>query len=51
MAAPSATDIAQAAPDEHIWLIIASGAITAWQPVVAGTQVTGFTPVPLIVEG
>jgi proteasome lid subunit RPN8/RPN11 len=51
MAAPSATDIAQAAPDEHIWLIIASGAITAWQPVVAGTQVTGFTPVTLIVEG
>jgi proteasome lid subunit RPN8/RPN11 len=51
VAVPSATDIAQAAPDGHIWLIIAAGTITAWQPVVADTQVTGFTPVVLIVEG
>jgi proteasome lid subunit RPN8/RPN11 len=51
VAAPSATDIAQAASDGRFWLIIAAGAITAWQPVVAGTQVSGFTPVALIVEG
>ena len=51
VAAPSATDVAQAAPDGQFWLISAAGAITAWQPVVAGTQVTGFTPVTLIVEG
>jgi hypothetical protein len=48
---PSATDVAQAAPDGRFWLIIAAGAITAWQPVVTGAQVTGFTPVALIVEG
>ena len=51
MAEPSPTDIAQAAPDKHIWLIIAAGAITAWQPVVVGAQVTGFTPVVLMKEG
>jgi proteasome lid subunit RPN8/RPN11 len=51
VAVPSATDIAQAAPDGRFWLIIAAGAITAWQPVVTGAQVTGFTPVALIVEG
>jgi proteasome lid subunit RPN8/RPN11 len=51
VAAPSATDVAQAAPDGQFWLLIAAGAITAWQPVVAGTQVSGFTPVALIVEG
>ena len=51
MAEPSPTDIAQAAPDKHIWLIISAGAITAWQPVVVGAQVTGFTPVVLMKEG
>lgn len=51
VAAPSPTDIAQAAPDGHIWLIIAAGAITAWQAVMVGAQVTGFTPVTLTVEG
>jgi proteasome lid subunit RPN8/RPN11 len=51
VAAPSATDVAQAAPDGRFWLIIAAGAITAWQPVVTDTHVTGFTPVALIVEG
>jgi proteasome lid subunit RPN8/RPN11 len=51
LAAPSAIDVAQAAPDRQFWLIIADGAITAWQPVVAGTRVCGFTPVTLIVEG
>ena len=51
MAEPSPTDIAQAAPDKYIWLIIAAGAITAWQPVVVGAQVTGFTPVVLMKEG
>jgi proteasome lid subunit RPN8/RPN11 len=51
MAVPSPTDIAQAAPDKYIWLIIAAGAITAWQPVVVGAQVTGFTPVVLMKEG
>ena len=51
IAAPSPTDIAQAAPDEHIWLIIAGEAITAWQPEVVGNQVTRFTPVVLMKEG
>jgi hypothetical protein len=51
MAAPSPTDVAQAAPDQHIWLIIANRAITAWQPVVVGARVTGFAPVTLSVEG
>ena len=51
LAAPSASDIAQAAPDGRIWLIIGGDAITAWQPVAAGPQVTGFTSVPLVVEG
>jgi proteasome lid subunit RPN8/RPN11 len=51
LARPSASDIAQAAPDGLIWLIIAGGAVTAWQPIAIGTQVTGFTPAPLVVEG
>jgi len=51
VAAPSPTDVAHAAPDQHIWLIIANRAITAWQPVVADARVTGFTPVMLLVEG
>jgi proteasome lid subunit RPN8/RPN11 len=51
LARPSASDIAQAAPDGLIWLIIAGGAVTAWQPIAIGAHVTGFTPVPLIVEG
>lgn len=51
LARPSASDIAQAAPDGLIWLIIAGGAVTAWQPVAAGAQVTGFRSVPLVVEG
>lgn len=51
MAAPSPADVAQAAPDEHIWLIITAEVITAWQPVVVGAQVTGFTPVALMKEG
>lgn len=50
-AAPSPTDVAKAAPDGHIWLIIAGGTITAWQPVVASARVTGFRPVELVVEG
>jgi proteasome lid subunit RPN8/RPN11 len=51
LARPSASDIAQAAPDGLIWLIIAGGGVTAWQPVAAGAQVTGFRSVPLVVEG
>lgn len=51
LAEPSATDIAQAAPNGLIWLIIASHTITAWQPVVKGARVSGFTPVTLVVEG
>ena len=51
LARPSASDIAQAAPDGLIWLIIAGGTVTAWQPNAIGAHVTGFTPVPLIVEG
>ena len=51
LARPSASDIAQAAPDGLIWLIIAGGVVTAWQPIAIGAHVTGFTPVPLIVEG
>jgi desampylase len=48
---PSATDIAQAAPDGLTWLIIAGGGITAWRPIVIDTRVSGFTPVALVVEG
>ena len=51
LARPSASDIAQAASDGLIWLIIAGGAVTAWQPIAIGAHVTGFAPVPLIVEG
>lgn len=51
VAAPSSTDVAHAAPDQHIWLIIADRSITAWQPVVADARVTGFIPVTLLVEG
>lgn len=51
VARPSASDIAQSAPDGLLCVIIAEDAVTAWQPIVAGGQVTGFTSVPLIVEG
>ena len=51
VARPSASDIAQAAPDGRIWLIIGGDAITAWQPVAKGIHVSGFTSVPLVVEG
>ena len=51
MAKPSPTDVAQAAPDEHIWLIIANSTITAWRPAVTEGRVTGFTPVALMKEG
>jgi len=51
VAAPSPTDVAHAPPEQHIWLIIANDAITAWQPVIAGDRVTEFTPVTLLVEG
>lgn len=50
-AEPSADDVAKAAPDKCIWLIIARGEITAWLPVVFGAQVTGFSPVQLVLEG
>ena len=50
-ATPSATDIAQAAPDNLVWLIVAGRCITAWRPTVTDAQVTGFTPVTLVVEG
>lgn len=48
---PSADDVAKAAPDNGISLIIARGQITAWQPVVYHGQVTGFSPVALVLEG
>lgn len=51
LAEPSATDVAQAAPDALIWLIIAGCSITAWRPIVTDAQVSGFTPVTLVVEG
>lgn len=51
VACPSASDIAQAAPDGLLCIIIAGDAVTAWQPIVSGGRVTGFTSVPLIVEG
>ena len=51
LAQPSASDIAQAAPDGLIWLIIAGGSVTAWQPRATGAHVIGFTSVPLVVEG
>ena len=51
IAVPSVTDVAQAAPDGLIWLIMAAQSITAWQPVVSGARVSGFTPVSVVVEG
>jgi len=50
-AEPSADDAAKAAPDGCTWLIIACGGITAWQPMVFAGQVTGFSPLALILEG
>lgn len=50
-AEPSADDVAKAAPDDCTWLIIARGEITAWQPMVLDGQVTGFSPLALILEG
>lgn len=50
-AEPSPDDVAKAAPDGCTYLIIARGEITAWQPVVLDGQVTGFSSVPLILEG
>jgi proteasome lid subunit RPN8/RPN11 len=51
IAVPSVMDVAQAAPDGLIWLIMAPHSITAWQPVVSGARVSGFTPVSVVVEG
>jgi proteasome lid subunit RPN8/RPN11 len=51
LASPSATDVAQAAPDALFWLIIAAHGITAWQPMVTDGRVAGFRPVTLVVEG
>lgn len=51
LAAPSPTDVAQAAPDGLIWLIIASHSISAWRPTVCGARVSGFTSVSVVVEG
>jgi proteasome lid subunit RPN8/RPN11 len=48
---PSTDDVAQAAADGSTYLIIARGEISAWQPVVFDGQVTGFSPVALILEG
>lgn len=50
-ATPSATDVAQAAPDDLVWLIVAGRSITAWRPIVTDAQVSGFTHVTLVVEG
>lgn len=48
---PSKADIALASPERLFWLIIASEAVTAWQPIVTGGRVTGFSHVSLAVEG
>lgn len=50
-AEPSPDDVANAAPDACTWLVIARGEITAWQPMVLDGQVTGFSPLALILEG
>ncbi|CAN5268109.1 desampylase [soil metagenome] len=36
LAIPSATDRAMAAPDGRIWIIVASGAMTAWRATANG---------------
>jgi proteasome lid subunit RPN8/RPN11 len=43
-AEPSACDAASAAADGRLWLIIASGAITAWHAVPGGTVHGAFEP-------
>lgn len=50
-AAPSPSDVKQAAPDGRIWLIIAGQGMTAWRPIAIDGRVTGFSEVALIVEG
>jgi len=50
-AEPSEDDVAKAAADGCTYLIIGQGGITAWQPMVCDGQVTGFSPVALILEG
>lgn len=51
LAQPSEIDVAQASPDNLYWLIIANLLVTAWQPVVTGARVTGFTRATLVLEG
>ena len=51
LAQPSEIDVAQAPPDNLYWLIIANLLVTAWQPVVTGARVTGFTRATLVLEG
>ena len=48
---PSEIDVAQAPPDNLFWLIIANRLVTAWQPVLTGARVTGFTQATLVLEG
>ena len=46
-ATPSATDAAMAAPDGRLWLIVASGTVTAWQAVANGSHHGRFAPLAL----
>ena len=49
LAAPSPTDAAAAAPDGAIWIIVADGALSAWQAVRDGAVHGRFDPVALAI--
>ncbi|PXW77582.1 proteasome lid subunit RPN8/RPN11 [Blastomonas natatoria] len=47
LATPSPRDAADAARDGRIWLIVASGQITAWRAVTSGVLHGAFDPIEL----
>ncbi len=49
IAAPSATDAAQAAPDGAFWIIVAGTDLTAWRAASDGAVHGRFDPVALAI--
>ncbi len=43
LARPSATDVAQAAHDGRVWMIVANGAITCWSDGVGGFEPLSYS--------
>lgn len=50
-AGPSPRDAADAAPDGSIWIVVASGTMTAWRAVASGALHGRFDPLPLAEPG